>query len=195
MKRDHQKTISNNRSIFVNVKKRKIKLIAFMKQWRCVEKYIFDIAHKVQPAVKRAKREIVRFRKRLTKMKQKRDDVLTKRNETLIDRDDANAKREKVINLLDETMTSETNEKKNDDVEFKQKKKKSINFEAVATANEKKMMMKKKILVENDDFQMFETFDVKNSTERTSTKFVIDDTTTFSSIFKNSSFDSEKFLK
>ena len=111
----------------------------------------------------------------------------------MIDRDDVNAKRKKIINLLDETMTNEANEKKNDDVEFKQKKKKSINFEAVATTNEKKMMIKKKISIENDDFQMSEILDVKNSVERASIKLVIDDTTTFSSIFENSSFDFEKF--
>ena len=127
------------------------------------------------------------------KAKRKRDDALTKRNETLINRDDVNAKREKIINLLDETMTNETNKKKNDDVEFKQKKKRLISFETVTTANEKEMMMKKKILIENDDFQMFETLDVKNSIKRTSTKFVIDDTTTFSNISENSSFDFEKF--
>ena len=48
-------------------------------------------------------------------MKQKHDDVLMKRNEVLINRDDVNAKCEKIINLLDETMTDKTNEKKNDD--------------------------------------------------------------------------------
>ena len=164
-----------------------------MKQWRCVEKYTFDIAHKIQFAIKRAKHKIVRFCKRLTKAKRKRDDVLTKWDEVLIDRDDVNAKREKVIDLLDETMTNEANEKKNDDVKFKQKKKKSISFEAVTTTNERKMMMKKKVSVENDDFQMFEIFDVKNSTERTSAKFVIDDTTTSSNIFEDSSFDFKKF--
>ena len=87
-------------------------MIAFIKQWRRVEKYIFDIAHKIQPAIKRAKRKIIRFRKHLTKTKKKRDDVLTKQNEILIDRDKVNAKREKVINLLDKTMTNEINEKK-----------------------------------------------------------------------------------
>ena len=120
---------------------------------------------------------------------------MTKRNEILIDHDDVNAKREKIINLLDETMTDETNEKKNDNVEFKQKKKKLISFEIVTTTSEKKMIIKKEISVEDDDFQMFEIFDVKNSIERTSAKLVIDDTTTFSNIFKNSSFDSEKFLE
>ena len=130
----------------------------------------------------------------MTKTKRKRDDVLTKRNEVLINRDDVNAKREKIINLLNETMTNEANEKKNDDVEFKQKKK-SINFEIVTTTNKKKMMMKEKISIKNDDFQMFEIFDVKNSTERISTKFIIDDIMTFSSTFENSSSDSEKFLK
>ena len=91
------------------------------------------------------------MRKRLTKTKQKRDDILTKQNETLINRDDINAKRKKIINLLNKTMTNEINEKKNDDVEFKQKKKKSISFKIVITAKEKEMMMKKKILIENND--------------------------------------------
>ena len=113
----------------------------------------------------------------------------------MIDRDEINAKREKVIDLLNETMTDETDEKKNDDVEFKQKKKKSINFEVVTTTMKRKMMIKRKVSVENDNFQMFEIFDVKNSTERILTKLVINDTTTFSNIFENSSFNFEKFLK
>ena len=92
-------------------------------------------------------------------------------------------------------MTNEINEKKNDNVEFKQKKKKLINFEIVTTTNEKKMIIKKKVSIKNDNFQMFEIFDVKNLIERISTKFVINNTTTFSNIFKNSSFNFEKFLK
>ena len=120
---------------------------------------------------------------------------MTKRNETLINRDNVNAKREKIINLFDETMTNKANEKKNNDVESKQKKKKLISFETVTTTNERKMMMKKKISVENNDFQMFEIFDVKNSIERISAKLVINDTTTFLNIFEISSSDSEKFLK
>ena len=65
----------------------------------------------------------------------------------------------------------------------------------MTTTNEKKMMMKKKVSVKNDDFQMFEIFDVKNSTERTSAKLVIDDTTSFLNFFEISSSDFEKFLK
>ena len=42
-----------------------------------------------------------------------------KRDKVLIDRDNVNAKRKKVINLFDEAMINETNEKKNDDVKFK----------------------------------------------------------------------------
>ena len=164
-----------------------------MKQWRRAEEYIFDIAYKIQFAIRRAKREIVRFYKRLMKAKRKRDNVLIKWNEVLIDRDDVNAKREKVINLLNKTMTDETNKKKNDDIEFKQKKKKLINFKIVTTTNEKEMMIKKKISVENDDFQMSEIFDVKNLIERASAKLVIDNTTTFLNIFENSSFNFEKF--
>ena len=127
------------------------------------------------------------------KIKRKRDDTLTKRNEALINRDKVNAKREKVINLFNETMTNETNKKKNDDVEFKQKKKRLISFETVTTAMKKEMMMKKKTSIKNDDFQMFKTFDVKNSTERASAKLVINDTTTFSNTFENSLFNFEEF--
>ena len=66
-----------------------------------------------------------------------------KRNKILIDRDDINAKREKVINLFNKTMTNGANKKKNDDVEFKQKKKKLISFEIVTTTEKKKMIIKK----------------------------------------------------
>ena len=59
----------------------------------------------------------------------------------------------------------------------------------------KKIMMKKKVSVEDNDFQMFKIFDVKNSTERALTKFVINDTMMSSNIFENLSFDFEKFLK
>ena len=108
-----------------------------------------------------------------------------KRDEILIDRDNINAKREKIINLFNETMTDETNEKK----------KRLISFEIVTTADERKIMMKKKVSVENDDFQIFETFVMKNSIERISAKFVINDTTTFLSISENLLFNFEKFLK
>ena len=40
-------------------------------------------------------------------------------------------------------MTDEINEKKNNNVESKQKKKKLINFEIVTMTNERKIMMKK----------------------------------------------------
>ena len=83
----------------------------------------------------------------------------------MINCDNVNAKRKKVINLFDETMISEANEKKNNDIEFKQKKKKLINFEIVTTANEEKIIIKEKVLIENNDFYMFEIFDVKNSIE------------------------------
>ena len=133
--------------------------------------------------------------KRLTKAKQKRDDVLTKRNEVLINRDDVNAKREKVIDLLNKMMINEINAKKNNDVEFKSKKKETINFEVVTTANEKDVMIKKKILIENNDSYMFETFDVKNSIKRILIKHHIDDTTSISNLFKTSTFNVKIFLK
>ena len=62
-------------------------------------------------------------------------------------------------------MINKANEKKNDNVEFKQKKKKLINFKIVTTMNKKEIMMKKEISIEDDNFQMFKTFNVKNSIE------------------------------
>ena len=116
----------------------------------------------------------------------------------MINRDNVNAKREKIINLFDETMIDEANEKKNNNVEFKLKKKKTINFKIVTTTNEKKekeMMMKKKISIENNDFYIFEVFDVKNSIERILIKYHFDDTTSILSFFKTSTFNVEIFLK
>ena len=70
-----------------------------------------------------------------------------------------------------------------------------IKFDVVTTTNENEIMMKEKISIENNNFYIFEIFDVKNSIERVSTKFVVDNTTTFSNIFKNLSFNFEKFSK
>ena len=75
------------------------------------------------------------------------------------------------------------------------KKKKLISFEIVTMTSKKEMMKKKKTSIENDDFQMFEIFDVKNSIERILTKLIINDTTMFLNIFENLSSDFEKFLK
>ena len=131
----------------------------------------------------------------MTKTKQKRDDVLTKRNEVLINRDDVNAKREKVINLFDEMMADGTNAEKNNDIKFKLKKKKIISFEIVTTANEKDVIMKRKISIENNDFYIFEVFNVKDSIERILIKHHIDDTTSILNLFEASTFDVEIFLK
>ena len=49
-------------------------------------------------------------------------------------------------------MTNEINKKKNNDVEFKQKKKKLINFKIMTMTVKKEMMIKEKVSVENDDF-------------------------------------------
>ena len=94
-------------------------------------------------------------------------------------------------------MINGTNEEKNDNVEFKLKKKKTINFEVVTTTNkkERKMIIKEEISIENNDFYMFEAFDVKNSTEQISIKHYFDDTTSILSFFKTSTFDAEVFLK
>ena len=129
------------------------------------------------------------------KTKRKRDDVLIKQNEVLINRDDVNAKRKKIINLFNETMINEINEKKNNNVEFKSKKKKMINFKIVTTTNEKKIMIKKKVSIENNDFYMFEVLDVKNSIKRISTKHHINDTTLILNFFETSTFDVKIFLK
>ena len=75
------------------------------------------------------------------------------------------------------------------------KKKKLISFEIVTTTNEKKIMIKKKVLIKSDNFQIFKTFDVKNSIKQILTKLVTNDTMLFSNLFKILSFDFEKFLK
>ena len=95
-------------------------------------------------------------------------------------------------------MTNETDEKKNNDVKFKLKKKKTINFKIVTTTNkkkEKKMIIKKKISIKKNDFYMFETFDVRNSIERVSAKHHFDDITSISNFFKTSTFDVKISLK
>ena len=63
------------------------------------------------------------------------------------------------------------------------------------TTNEKKMMMKKKTSIENNNFCMFEIFKMRNSIEQISSKYHINDTTSFSNFFKTSTFDVEIFLK
>ena len=63
---------------------------------------------------------------------------MTKQDEILINRDNINIKYKKIINLLDKTLINEINKKKNNDVEFKSKRKKIISFEIVITTNEKK---------------------------------------------------------
>ena len=113
----------------------------------------------------------------------------------MIDRDNVNAKREKIINLFNKIMTNKTNAKKNDDAEFKSKKNRTINFKIVTTTNEKDVMMKKKVSIENNNSYMFEILNVKNSTERTSAKYYIDDITSISNLFKASTFDVEISLK
>ena len=113
----------------------------------------------------------------------------------MINRDDVNVKHEKIINLFNETIINEINEKKNDNIKFKSKKKEMINFKIVTRTNEKEMMIKEKISIENNDFYMFESFDVKNSIEQISLKYHINDTTLFLNFFKISTFDVEIFLK
>ena len=57
------------------------------------------------------------------------------------------------------------------------------------------MMIKRKILIENNNFYMFEIFDMKNSIKQILTKHHIDDTTSFSNFSKISTFDIKIFLK
>ena len=113
----------------------------------------------------------------------------------MIDRDDVNAKRKKVINLFNKTVTDETDAKENDNVKFKLKKKKTISFKIVTTTNERNVIMKKKVSIENNNFYMFETFNVKNSIERTSTKHHIDNTMLISNLFETLTFDVEIFIE
>ena len=70
-----------------------------------------------------------------------------------------------------------------------------ITIKIVTTANKKEIIIKRKVSIANNNFYMFKIFDVKNSTERTSAKFVINNTTSFLNIFKILSFDFKKFLK
>ena len=92
-------------------------------------------------------------------------------------------------------MTDETNKKKNDDIEFKLKKKKTVSFEIIITTNEKKMIIIKKILIENNNFYMFEIFDVKNSIKQASAKYYFNNTILFLSFFETLTFDVKIFLK
>ena len=70
-----------------------------------------------------------------------------------------------------------------------------IDFEIVITTNKNEMMMKKKVSIKNKKFYIFKVFDVKNSAERISAKFIVDNTTIFLNIFENLSFNFKKFLK
>ena len=72
-----------------------------------------------------------------------------------------------------------------------------ISFKIVMTTNEKKkeMIMKKKISIENNNFYMFETFDVKNLIKQILIKHHFDDTTSILNFFKTLTFDVEIFLK
>ena len=97
--------------------------------------------------------------------------------------------------MLDKAIANKINQKKNDDVEFKLKKKRTINFEIVTTANEKNVIMKKKVSIKNNNFYMFKIFDVKNSIERISTKHHIDNITSFLNLFETSIFNVEIFSR
>ena len=72
-----------------------------------------------------------------------------------------------------------------------------INFKIVTTTNEKekKMIMKKKISIENNNFYMFEVLDVKNSIEQILMKHYFDNTMSILNFFKISTFNVEIFLK
>ena len=72
--------------------------------------------------------KIIYLRKHLTKIKRKRNKILTKQNEVLISQNNVNTKYEKVINLFDKAMTNEINEKKNNNIKFKQRKENINNY-------------------------------------------------------------------
>ena len=65
----------------------------------------------------------------------------------------------------------------------------------MTTTNEKNIIMKKEISIENNDLYIFEIFDVKDSIERILTKYYLDDITSILNLFKTSTFDVEIFLK
>ena len=90
-------------------------------------------------------------------------------------------------------MTDEINAKKNNNIEFKLKKEKIINFKIVMMTNEKDVIIKEKISIENNNLYMFEILDVKNSIEWVSTKHYIDNTTLILNLFETSTFDVKIF--
>ena len=65
----------------------------------------------------------------------------------------------------------------------------------MTTTNKKDVIIKKKVSIENNNSYMFETFDVKNSTEQILIKHHIDDTTSILNLFETLTFDIEIFLK
>ena len=61
-----------------------------------------------------------------------------KRDKILIDRNNVNAKYKKIIDLFDKMLINEVNKKKNSNVKFKSKKKKTINFKIMITTKKKR---------------------------------------------------------
>ena len=79
----------------------------------------------------------------------------------------------------------------------KEKKKNTINADEKSAKMNMKKFMKKKFEKKKENFRyvMFEDFVVKNSNARISTKYHINDTTSFSNIIENFSFKFENVSK
>ena len=97
-----------------------------------------------------------------------------------------------MIFLLNAATLQQMNEKKKE-----KKKKNTINADEKSAKMNMKKLMKKKFekKKENSRYVMFEDLVVKNSNVRISAKYHIDDTTSFSSIIENFSFEFENVSK
>ena len=97
----------------------------------------------------------------------------------------------KTISLFSAATLQQMNEEK------KKEKKLTINADEKSAKMNMKKLVKKKFekKKENSRYTMFEDLVVKNSNARTSMKHHINDTTSFSNIIENFSFEFENFSK
>ena len=121
------------------------------------KKYILDINHQTQPLMRRLFRENRRFRKRLTKTKERIVETIQPFNAATL-----------------QQMSEEEKEKKNE-------KMINVGEKSAKNVKMKKIVKKKFSKKENLDTIMFEVADVKNSNAVIFIKYHIDDTTTISS--------------
>ena len=104
-------------------------------------------------------------------------------------------KHKKIINLFNKTIINKINIKKNNDIKFKLKKKKMISFKIMMMMNEKNIMMKKEILIKNNNFYIFKIFNMKNLIKQISTKYYINNIILILNLFKTLTFNVKIFLK